>query len=224
MATAQGLNKKAPEPAPPGWRDELHLLARPAAVFLAVLALAVILLGTAIWYRAQQEDALGAAAVKRAVASNRFINVAQEKRDIADYQPRFLALQAAGLIGDENRLAWVETIRYSQASRKLASATYDIEAQQPVALAAPMALGDYQLRGSRMRFQLGMVHELDLFHFLDDLRNAGLFSVQDCKMKRLDVPAEAIGVARLQADCSLVWLSLAPAPAAAANARPGKRP
>lgn len=209
MAKPNALRAKPSDAIIPTWRDELDLIAAPARLCACVLLGAALLVGAASWYRAQQADELAQAALVRGAASARFQNVESEKQDIAIYQPRFVELQAGGLIGDENRLAWIETIKAIQGNRKLVSASYDIEPQQALVLASPMALGDYRLRASRMRVELGLVHELDLFHFIDDLRGAGRFTVQDCKMKRTDAPAEAVGVARLTANCTLVFLTLA---------------
>ncbi|NHZ92601.1 hypothetical protein F2P45_26855 [Massilia sp. CCM 8733] len=209
MAKPNALRGKPADAITPAWRDELDLIAAPARLCAGVLLGAALLVGAASWYWAQQAGELAQAARARAAASSRFQNVESEKQDIAIYQPRFVELQAGGLIGDENRLAWIETIKSIQGKRKLVSASYDIEAQQALVFAAPMTLGDYQLRGSRMRVELGLVHELDLFHFIDDLRGAGRFTVQDCKLKRTDAPAESFGVARLTANCTLVFLTLA---------------
>ncbi len=209
MAKTNALRGKPAEAMAPTWRDELGLITAPARLCAGVLLGAALLVGAASWYRAQQAGELAQAAQVRGAASGRFQNVESEKQDIAIYQPRFMELQAGGLIGDENRLAWIETIKAIQGNRKLVSASYEIEPQQALAFATPMALGDYALRGSRMRVELGLVHELDLFHFIDDLRAAGRFTVQDCRMKRTEAPAESVGVARLTANCTLVFLTLA---------------
>lgn len=209
MAKPTPARGKQADTSTPSWRDELDLIAAPARLCAGVLLGAALLVGAASWHAAQQAGELAQAARVRAAASSRFQNVESEKQDIAIYQPRFVELQAGGLIGDENRLAWIEAIKAIQGNRKLISASYEIEPQQALVLASPMALGDYQLRGSRMRVELGLVHELDLFHFIDDLRGAGRFTVQDCKMKRTDAPAESVGVARLNANCTLVFLTLA---------------
>lgn len=192
-----------------GWQDELDLIQRPLLVFAATLTLSLLLAGGAGWKRAQQDAELEQAAKARQAASSQFHNVATELNEIAAFQPRFVALRAAGLVGNENRLAWIETIKHSQSARQLPSVAYDIEPQQPLALTAPVALGDYELRGSRMRLQMALIHELDLFNLLGDLRGAGRFTVQDCKLKRNDVPQEAPLAPRLAGDCTLVWLTLA---------------
>lgn len=203
-------------PAAPTWRDELHLLARPAAILLACVLGAAVALGASNWYRGRAEAALAQAQLARTASAARFHNVETDKLELTRYAPRFAQLQASGMIGDENRLAWIETIRQIQTSRKLVSASFEIEPQQAVASPVPLNYGDYQLRGSRMHLELGMVHELDLFNFIDDLRAAGLFTVQDCRIRRNDIPAEAVGLARLNASCTLVWLTLGAAPQAPA--------
>ncbi len=193
----------------PTWRDELDLLARPAGILLACLLGAIALLVASGWYCGRAQAALAQATQTRADSAARFRNVETDKRELAQYGPRFAQLQASGMIGDENRLAWIETIRQIQTSRKLVSASFEIEPQQAV---GALTYGQYQLRGSRMHIELGMVHELDLFNFIDDLRAAGLFTVQECRIRRNDVPAEAVGLARLTANCTLIWLTLGSAP------------
>ena len=208
---------KPKAPAAPAWRDELPLLSKSAGLLLGCLALAALLLVVSSWLRARAEAALADAVQVRAVSAARFQNVEIEKQELALFAPRFAQLQATGMIGDENRLAWIETVKQIQTGRRLISASYEVEPQQAVVSPTPLALGDYQLRASRMRLELGMVHELDLFNVLGDLRNAGRFTVQDCQVKRKDVPLEAVGLPRLTAACTLVWLTLggAPQPAAA---------
>lgn len=190
------------------WRDELDLVRWPAAAFVLVLCAAAALVISLGWMRRQQDESLDNARKIHVAANSRFRNVELEKQEIAVYQPRFLALQPTGLIGPENRLAWIEAVKQSQASRGLPSVSYEIEPQQVLAMDTPFALGDYQLHGSRMKLQLGLLHEGDLFAFLGDLRRAGSFSIQDCRIKRISVPAELPLAPRLQAECSLVWLSL----------------
>lgn len=209
---------KAKAPPLRTWRDELPMLARPAAILLAVAIGAALLVGASGVYRADQQATLAAALQARQLSAARIRDVATEKHDLILYRERFALLQAAGLVGDENRLGWIEAVRRIQAGRKLVSATYEIEPQQVLAPPPGAATGQLQLRGSRMHLDLGLVHEGDLFHFLDDLRAAGMYSVQDCRLKRNDIPAGAAGLARLNAACTLVWLTFGAAPAKSAPA------
>lgn len=203
---------KPKTPPAPAWQDELDLLRRPAGMLAGCLAGAAIVLLVSNWLRSSSEAELARAQQLRSASAARLHNVGIERQELARFGPRFAQLQAGGLIGDENRLAWIEAIRTSQASRKLVSANYEIEPQQPVSGELALLTGDYHLRASRMRLELGMVHELDMFNLLGDLRAAGPFTVQECRIRRNDVPQEAVGVARLTGNCTLVWLTLGAPP------------
>jgi hypothetical protein len=201
--------------AAPHWRADLRLLYRPAAIFAVALLAAVALAGISGWYRADQDRALADATEAHDRVAGRLANAERELHDIQTFQPRYVALRDAGWVGTENRLGWIEAIQASRNTRRLPAVAYDIEPQQSIALPAPLKTGDIGLRGSRMALHLGLLHEGDLFSFFSDLRQAGLYTVQDCAVKRTaaapDAPPDA---PRLQADCTLVWLTIAVPPGA----------
>lgn len=200
--------------------DEFAFLRRPLLLFLLSLAAAALMVGVSNWVRSDRLQQLETTRVRHDEALARLQSAEREMEEIRLYQPRFLQLQAAGMIGTENRLAWVETIRQSQQARKLLSVTYEIEPQQLVNLSAPIALGDYQLRASRMILHAALLHEMDLFTLLDDLNTAGLYTVQDCRIRRTEAPAEVALSPRMAADCTLVWLTLGNPPAVPAAPPP----
>lgn len=194
-------------------RDEYAFLRRSLLLFLGATLLAVLMVGLSDWMRSTRLETLEETRARHDQALARLQSAEKEMQEIRLYQPRFLQLQAAGMIGAENRLAWIETINRSQEQRKLLSVSYEIEPQQWVNLSAPMAMGDYQLRASRMMLRAGLLHEMDLFNLLDDLRHAGLYTVQDCRIKRTEVAAEAALSPRMVSDCTLIWVTLGPPPA-----------
>lgn len=196
------------------WED-IGTIRRPLLGFCGVLVLAVASATASSWIASEKDNTLASAARVRERSYARLHNVEIEKSEIAQYQPRFVELRAAGLIGGENRLAWIEALRQSQAARRIPSVSYEIDPQQEVTMDAPLDLADYRLRASRMQLHMGMMHELDLFNLLADLHSAGLFTVESCKMKRTGAPPDAGAAPRVTADCTLVWLSLATAPAIA---------
>ena len=194
-------------------RDEFAFLRRPLLMFVGVLLGAALLVGASDWMRGDRAQTLAATRALHDTALARLHSAEREMQEIRTYQPRFLQLQATGMVGVENRLAWVETIDRSQEMRKLPSVTYEIEPQQSVNLSAPMPLGDYQLRASRMMLRAGLLHEMDLFNLLDDLSHAGLYTVQDCRIRRTQVTTDAALSPRMVSDCTLVWVTLGPPPA-----------
>lgn len=203
-------NRQASAPLQRTWRDELGLIRRAALVFCAATLAAMLAVGTSIWFLDEQHDTLAHAQQVREAAAARLRNVEIEKAEIRVYQPRFVQLKAQGLIGEERRLEWTESIRQIQAARRMLPVAFEIEPQQLVAMASPLAIGEYQLRGSRMNVHLDLLHEGDLFDFLSDLRRRHFFTVQDCKITRSSAPQEGVITARLLADCTLNWITLAP--------------
>ena len=204
----------------PAWLGELQLVRNALLCFALTLLASVALLSLSAAYRAREAQQLEMARGTRSAATTLFNHAEAEKQEIRAYEPQFLALRQRGLIGEENRLAWIDAIRRSQEQRKLLPISYDISPQQGLQVPLPMVMGQYHLRGSRMRLQMDLLHEMDLLNLLDDLRQAGYFAVQDCTLKRHAaagaVPGSggASGAApALGAECDLLWLTLGSTPA-----------
>jgi len=212
-----GMKKKAAATrALPVWLGELHLVRRALLCFAATVVLSLVALQLSSGYRQRQAQRLDLAQKERMAAATLFNQVETEKLEIRAFAPRFLALRQRGLIGEENRLAWIDAIRLSQQRRHLLPLTYDISAQQAMAVPLPLSMGQYQLRGSKMQLHMDLLHEMDMLNFFDDLRQSGYFAVQDCVLKRGTSGAVAAGAepgATLSADCSLLWLTLGGVPA-----------
>lgn len=216
MSTQPAAAKKKPAASVPlpYWINEFYLLRTSVLTLIGALIVSVV--GVWLSYTKQQDAAVLAEHAQRTrdAAYSRYAQVDNEKRDIRNFQHRFVELRQRGLIGDEQRLAWLDAIRQAQEQLKLPPLSYEIEPQQVVTLEAPLDLGEYQLRGSRMHLHMELLHELDLFNFLQDLRERGYVAVQDCSLKRLGVSAGVPGASTLNADCTLNWITLNTAPKA----------
>jgi hypothetical protein len=200
----------------PAWLGELHLVRAALLCFALTLLASVLLLSLSAAYRMREAQRLYLAQHTRTAAATLFNHAEAEKQEIRAYEPQFLALRQRGLIGEENRLAWIDAIRRSQEQRKLLPISYDISPQQTLPVPLPMVMGQYHLRGSRMRLQMDLLHEMDLLNLFDDLRQAGYFAVQACTLKRHGAAAAATGNAipsgamapALGAECELLWLTV----------------
>lgn len=206
---AAAVKKKPAASAPlPYWLTEFALVR--TAVLTLLGAMVVSALGVWLSYTRQQDALIIAASAQRTrdASASRYAQVENEKRDIRNFQQRYVELRQRGLVGEEQRLAWLDAIRQTQEQLQLPPLSYEIEPQQAVTLDAPIDLGDYQLFGSRMHLHMELVHELDLFNFLQSLRERGYVAVQDCSIKRLGVVAGTPGGSTLGADCTLNWITL----------------
>jgi hypothetical protein len=192
-----------------GADNEATSIRLPALSFALALLTGTLAVGASLWCLDARRADLARAQQLRDAAFAKLSQVEQEKAEIRTYRPLFAALRAQGWIGEENRLAWTEAISQAQERLGLPSVSYEIEPRQPLRLEAPTPTGGYQLRASKMTLHLDLLHEMDLFNFLAQLKTRGMFAMQDCTIRRNSSTPQGPGPApRLNADCTLNWLTL----------------
>lgn len=194
----------------PYWLREFALVRPAVLTFAAVTAVSLAcVVGSRMQLLEARADERNAH-TQRDAARSRFLYAESEKQEIRAYQPLFVELRRRHFVGAENRLDWVDAIRQIQARRRLLPLTYEIDPQQPYRIEGTLATGDYQLRGSRMAVHMDLLHEADLFNFLSDLRQQGVFTVQQCTIRRTASAGGAPVAGNLSSDCTLNWLTLTP--------------
>lgn len=213
-----GPKKTAPTIAMPYWINEFALIRTAVLTLVAALTISATFVLLSDLNKQETIEHAERAQRNRDAAYSLYAQVDQEKRDIRNFQQRYVQLRQRGLVGDERRLEWLDTMRRAQAQLKLPPLSYEIEPQQVVQLETPLDLGEFQLRGSRMHLHMELLHELDLFNFFQELRENSYAVVQDCSIKRLGVVAGTPGAPTLGADCTLNWITLNTAPKAPALA------
>ena len=65
-----------------------------------------------------------------------------------------------------------------------------------------------ELRSSKMKLRMDLLHEMDLLNFLDDLKKEEFYTLRGCAIKRLAAEAGNPQSPRLSAECSLYWLTM----------------
>jgi hypothetical protein len=152
--------------------------------------------------------ARNAATAERNEFEGKLKQVRDEENEIRQKSSLFSNLQARGVIGDEQRLDWVELLKDIRAKRRLLDLDYEISPQRPLDANPGNGLAFY---ASTMKLQLKLLHEEDLTRLLDDLHRQAraLIQVKSCNVTRLPHgSAEQNGLANLQADCQIDWLTL----------------
>jgi hypothetical protein len=188
---------------PPGSGQRLALPGIVAAALVAAGVVAVILTQQLVQKAAAERQA---AAAERQSAQEQLARATDEEREIRDRLVDYRKLVERGVIGEEQRLDWVDRIGEIKAARKLFDVKYSIDAQRPVDYPGLGASGDVEFLASAMRLDMLLLHEEDLFRFLDDLRRAlsAHVVVRSCTLQRSDRAAPERGLApRLQASCDI---------------------
>jgi hypothetical protein len=138
-----------------------------------------------------------------------------EQADMLGRIRRFQALGERRVIGQEERLDWVEQIARIKAARRLLDVQYEIAPQAPIsatALPGGAAAGLYEIMSSTMKLHMQLLDEDDLLGFLADLRQAvhAQLLVRACKIERAQGGAgsQDMPAAQLLADCTIDWVTL----------------
>jgi hypothetical protein len=137
--------------------------------------------------------------------------VRAEENEIKEKSALYSNLRARGVIGEEQRLDWVELIKDVREHRKLLDVQYEFAPQKTIERAA---LPGFSFKSSTMRLQMKLLHEGDLINFINDLRRhaKAYVRVQSCNVTRVPRSSTPTGdAALLTADCQLDWITILPA-------------
>lgn len=144
-------------------------------------------------------------------ATLRTESMADGAASIESSDSRYREILARGIVGAERRIDWLQRISQTREAR-LAEIEYELAPQQPAVIETlPSRVGRHQFMASTMKLRLSLVHEQDLLDFFDELNRSvpAILRVRACRMARV---AEADGVARLKADCTIDWITLRESP------------
>ena len=185
-------------------RDALKRLVAPTLTAIGLIAAGVAALAASQKWLAHEREAEQAVRAERAAVQQRLARATQEELEIMEKLVSYNQLVARGVIGDEKRLDWVDAIAAIKNERKLFEVKYSIDPQRTLDLASVKGGGDVEFLTSRMRLELPLLHEGDLFTFLGDLerRIGSHVLVRSCAIQRADRSGAERGAGpRLRGDC-----------------------
>lgn len=144
---------------------------------------------------------------------NRLARAPDEERELRSKIALFQELEARGVIGQEERLNWVEQIARVKAARRLLDVQYEIAPQKSLTesvLPGGAIAGDYEFMASAMKLQMPLLHEDDLLGLISDLRRSAHahLLVRDCTIDRAAPGSDRTASAQLRADCTIDWVTL----------------
>ena len=187
------------------WRGSIVLVAFATAI-------AATAAGGALGFHAEAMRAYDREKGRLEAIRSRYRSIDEQRRLIETWLPAFRSLQAAGVIGEERRLEWIETLRAAAARVALPSLRYRMEPRTAYEAGPGLDTGGYGAFSTVVRLEAGLLHEGDLERLIGDLENrgAGLFLIERCDVRRTgpDFVMRA-GASNLTAECDLRWVTFA---------------
>jgi len=175
---------------------------------LAIIAGAGIVAGSH-WY-AQKEKRDSADFGRRLQEARSRLDGARRERDsLQESAEVFRTLVDRGLLQGERRLELVELVNTLRARYQVAL-DYEIAPQRPLTLAGGRVFPSVDVLASRVRLKARALHEGDLLGFIDALTSnpQGFYPIDRCTMKRVEATAADSLQPRVEAECTLEWITL----------------
>jgi hypothetical protein len=193
--------------------QDLPALARP----LAVLGVVVALCAAGVVYTGklvkQGKTDLAAAQTKLNEARQRVARSGDEVDILHEYIGPYQLLERRGVVGEEQRLNWIDALRVANMDARLYGVDYEVTTQSGYALTELVNAGSLPVQQSLMKLKLGLLYETDLLAFFQVLaeQNVGIFSVNQCNLQRLlsDV-SKPVNQPTLRAECEVAWVTIPP--------------
>jgi hypothetical protein len=184
---------------------------RPLLVFIATLLGVSTILVASEAYKVSDQDSFRRTEVEIRKWKSRIDEANRNNQILVDHEDNFFRLKDKAVIGDENRLSWVEVIQREANDHSLVSVKYNIASQELDSrenLKSDFAGID--VFRSMMSLDMKLLHEGDFLAIMDALKDAkGLFVADDCNIELLNPGGEPSALEdNIKATCDLSWYTM----------------
>ncbi len=186
-------------------REDFQRLRRELITFAAITVFAIAFHFGSNYLEQSLLEKVSNAQAQLNEAHSQLSLVQQELTDLHRYLPRYQRLIAEHIIGDEQRLEWIETLESIQANLHLPGLKYDFDPRRPLAAPVGLTLMHHKLLTSPMKLEVFTLHEEQLVNTLEAIhqRVVGLPVLRGCEMT-----PTSTGNARTATQCQYDWITL----------------
>jgi hypothetical protein len=187
--------------------DRVHpVLMRSIIIFVIMIVVSVVMIIVSNVYMSNIYDDKQSATRAMRIWQKKINSSVENNQIIDEFESNFLKLVNQGVVGDENRLSWFETIQNAARKRNMPLVKYSISTREQMAKAnLKREYNGIYVYKSLMTLDIDMAHEGDLFAILNDLDKAdGLYTVNHCEISKTQPDIE-ISDHNLDAFCELGW-------------------
>lgn len=141
-------------------------------------------------------------------ARDQLLTAQNDQENMSSYQMEYDALVAQKVIGNEQRLDWIEGLEQLRRQNLLPDFRYTIAPQSAYSPNPPLNAGNFALSLSPMTMELDLLHEGQLLNFLGALSRQmpGWFLLDKCTLTRSD--GSQNGSVKLKAQCAGGWFTM----------------
>jgi hypothetical protein len=182
-----------------------------AAISISVLLSGILIYGSQQFaYRTGNELRTAQSQLKD--ARNRLSVARQDQENLSSYAIEYDALEKQNIIGDDNRLDWMEGLGKLRNQNFVLGFRYNIAPQKIYSPQPVVDSGNFNLNYSEMKLQFDLLHEVQLLNFFDALHHQikGHYQLDGCSMKHVatDENSNMDTITHITAECDGGWITL----------------
>ncbi|HET7833322.1 MAG TPA: hypothetical protein VFK88_10210 [Gallionella sp.] len=189
-------------------RADLSLLRWSLSALALTTGIAGVILYASTQYANQTLRELNSARLRHNDARSRLAAAGEDRNNLSANAGAYGALEQRRIIGDGDRLSWIEGLEHLRQQHLVTDFHYLISPQKNHA--RPTAVqGSFDIRYSEMKLQFELLHEGQLVDFLGALHNQvnGWYQLEGCSLHRIGADEAKAGAA-LTAECTGGWITL----------------
>ncbi|MFA5826650.1 MAG: hypothetical protein WC825_11870 [Gallionellaceae bacterium] len=177
------------------------------SVCASVLLSSAMLYGSSRYEARVQQEHLSAQSLMND-ARSRLAAARQDQQNMSVYSAEYGALEQRKIIGDEQRLDWLEGLDKLRSRNLVSDFRYTIAPQKNHVTTAASGNGDFDIHYSEMKLQFDLLHEAQLLDFFAALHNqiSGRYQLEGCTLQRVAGPLP--DSAQIKAECTGGWITL----------------
>jgi hypothetical protein len=141
-----------------------------------------------------------------------YTNIINDIDLLDQYRSLYSDYKSSGLVGEERRLSWIESLESTNEVLRLPTLSYKLNPQEVFERPGFKLERDVTVMSSPMDLTIGMLHEEDLFALLEGLRLSirNLFTVDSCSITRQTPVDRSLDTrkANLRTQCTIRWVTI----------------
>ena len=187
-------------------------LRRPLIILALAALVSVAVVAAGYHYEKIQREQYKAALSTLHTTHQLYANMVNDIDLLHQYRNLFSEYKSSGLVGDERRLSWIESLESTNEVLRLPTLSYDLNPQEEFQRPGFRQERDVSVKSSPMDLTIGMLHEEDLFALLEGLRLSirNLFTVDSCSIIRQSPVDRSLETRKsnLRTQCTIRWVTI----------------
>ncbi len=193
-------------------RIDWFYLRKPLILLFVAIAVSAALVFAGRQYEGMQNEEYQKALSQLQSTHRIYRNIVNDIDLIDQYRSLYNDYKASGLVGEERRLSWIESLEGTNEVLRLPTLSYALNPQEEFERPKFRPKRGVEVKSSPMELNMSLMHEEDLFALLEGLRLSirNLFTVDSCEITRESPVDRSLETQRsnLRSACLIRWVTI----------------